>query len=109
VERRGRAVVVDAHPVDEREIGAAGAHLGQLFLERLVRLADARFQIFQDVVHHGLDSSSVTNVPIDSPSTTRRILPRERRSNTTIASLLSRHSEIAVESITFKLRCKTSI
>src|SRR5262249_41025511 len=108
VERRGRAVIIDADTVEQRQVGAPGTHLGQLALERVVRLGDTRLEILHYVVHHGRFSSSVTSVPIDSPATTRRMLPRVCKSNTTIASLLSRQSAVAVESITFKFCCRTS-
>src|SRR5579859_2894013 len=50
----------------------------------------------------------VTFEPTRSPCTTRLIFPYSPMLNTTIGIPLSMHSEIAVESITFKFRCRTS-
>src|SRR5712671_2447518 len=52
--------------------------------------------------------AGVTVDPTRSPSTTRLIFPCLFMLNTTIGMLLSMHSEIAVESITFKFCCSTS-
>ena len=60
-------------------------------------------EILEDVVHHGRFSSSADQTCRSTrPAPPGGCCPRCRRSNTTIASLLSRHSEIAVESITFE-------
>ena len=57
----------------------------------------------------GSDPSPPTDtvVPIGSPNTTRRMLPACRRLKTTIGSLLSMQSEIAVASMTFSCRSST--
>ncbi len=46
------------------------------------------------------DTPPWTSVPTSSPTTTRRMLPSTLKSNTTIGSAFSMHSEMAVASIT---------
>src|SRR5258707_727594 len=53
--------------------------------------------------------SAETTLPTVSPVTIRRILPLRVRSKTTIGSLLSMHSEMAVVSITCSPRLSTSM
>src|SRR5205085_2288175 len=100
--------------------GAPGADLGQLLPQVVDGLVDAPLEIFQYVIGHAHVPSLVryaqavsfapTTVPI-SPgvNTARRMLPRPVRSKTTIGSLLSMQSEIAVESITFRRCLSTSM
>src|SRR5438034_9853758 len=60
VERRGRAVVRDHDPVDQRGIRAPGADVGQLGTEVVDRLAHLRLGFAQDWINHGM-------IPTPSP------------------------------------------
>src|SRR5207245_9848561 len=120
VQRRHLPAVVDAHAVEERGIGAAGAHLRQLAAQIVQRHVDALAQVVQDVLCHahgthasccccGGGLSEPTSVPTSSPCTTRMMFPRWPRSNTMMGSSLSMQSEIAVESITLRFFRSTSM
>ena len=54
-------------------------------------------------------ASAETTEPTGSPMTIRRMLPRRVRSKTTIGSLFSMQSEMAVVSITWSPRLSTSM
>ena len=74
-------------------------------------LLDFREQPFESLTSMRSEPASVgyavTVVPTASPITTRRMLPGVFRLKTTIGSLLSMHSEIAVASITCSRCCST--
>ena len=50
LQRREGAVVVDPHALQQRGVGAAGAHLGQLAPQVIQRLVDPVAQVVDDVV-----------------------------------------------------------
>src|SRR5207248_10402416 len=110
VHRRGRAVVVDADRVQERHGGAPGPHGGELPAQRLDRRVHTRVDVLEDLLHELLlYADAVTTEPTGSPQTIRLMLPDRVRSKTTIGSLLSMQSEIAVVSMTSRRRLRTSM
>src|SRR6185503_10827368 len=108
VQRRARAVVVDVHALEERRRGAAGAHVGQLLLERGVRLVELGLQAFEHLGGHG-SRPPWTSVPIRSPTTARLMFPDCSMLKTRIGRPLSMQSDTAVESITCRWRLSTSM
>src|ERR1700712_5269154 len=113
-ERHLRAVDLDANRLEQRGMGAARANLREVTLERVVRLGDVCSELRNHVGDHmssqticfsqvwfaKTSEASLTTVPIGSPNTTRRMLPRAPSANTRIGKLLSRQSVTAVLSIT---------
>src|SRR6185503_16459379 len=100
VERRRRAVVVDADAVQHGQGGPPGAHRAELLAHGLERRVHALFGVGDE----GLDGHghSFTMVPTLSPRTMRRRLPFCRRLYTMMGSLLSLQREIAVASMTLR-------
>src|SRR5262249_5313153 len=107
VQRRLGAVVLDHDAVEQRGVRASGAHVRQLLLERADGLLHLLLARCEHVVGHA--RPPCTSVPIRTPDTARMMFPCSSMLNTRIGSPLSMHSEIAVESITWRLRLSTSI
>src|SRR5262245_37934377 len=103
---RPRAVVVDHDAVEQLGGGAAGAHVPELLLEGGAGGVHLLLQPVEDRVRHA--RPPCTSVPIDSFETARRMLPGRMRSKTRIGMLLSMQSDIAVASMTWSWRFKTS-
>src|SRR5208337_4385484 len=103
-----RAVVIYLQIFDQRGGSAAGADAGEFVAKRLHRLVHFLARVFDCVRKHAHGALS-TRVPIRSPITALLILPALRKLNTMIGSRLSMHIEMAVESITFRFFCSTSM
>src|SRR5262249_54726944 len=124
-DRRRVAVVVHPDAIEQRRGGTAGPHGGELTPQPIQRRVHAGLHLLQHGLHddllfegtaalpHGafqlirgepwgspFSYVDVTIEPTGSPHTIRRMLPGRVRSKTTIGSLFSMHSEMAVVSIT---------
>src|SRR5262245_1589306 len=114
IDRRDVAVGLDAERVEERGVGAPRAHAAELPGEQIHRRLHARLHVLEQGFVHGAHSlrgpaSADTTEPTGSPITIRLMLPLRVRSNTTMGSLFSMQSEIAVVSITWSPRLSTSM
>ncbi len=82
-------------------------------VEQVHRRLHPGLHVLERILHGryplGMPASADTTEPTGSPLTIRTMLPGRLRSNTTIGSLLSMHSEIAVVSITSSPRLSTSM
>src|SRR5690606_27713154 len=111
LQRRGRPVVVDEDLAEHPGVGAAGADVAELLAGRLDRPVHLLLGLEEDLVDHrvsfivssvapgpaaaGTLPSTVTSVPIFSPSSARVTLPGSFMPKTRIVSPLSMHSENA--------------
>src|SRR5215469_4411591 len=100
-------VVIDRQVLDECGGGAPGAHPRKLMLESLDGFFHFLASHLNDFAGH--DATLSTRVPMVSPITALLILPGLRKLKTMMGSWLSMHIEMAVESITFRFFCKTSM
>src|ERR1700722_9424136 len=112
-QRRLGAVVVDVKIFQQGGRGASGANSGQLMAESVYRFLHLHLRKLDFLVHgscrSALSPPRSTRVPIASPITALFILPRLRKLKTMMGRSWSMHIEIAVESITLRFRCSTSM
>ena len=132
LDRRRRAVDLDAQRIDQARVGPAGANAGQGVLEHVDGLFHALFDVEQDFVGaHGqlpltchrkrfvtglltrqlLDQRArlLMIVPTFSPFTARSMLPSLRKLNTRIGMSCSMHCAMAVGSITRRFCSRTAL
>src|SRR5690606_27123262 len=95
-QRQHGAVVLHVHGVEQRRVGAPGAHPGQAALERLDRLLHLVIGVLADVGSgHAVSlvrrDQTWTSVPSSAPMTTLRSAPDLKMENTLTGRFWSRH------------------
>src|SRR5215469_526289 len=103
VERHLGAVVLHPQVVEHGGVGAASAQLGERVLKGIGAFVHARGSGFLDVVDHCFSPLSTSVPTLVSPMTMRIKSPARERSNTRRGMPLSRHSTMAVASMTMSL------
>ena len=100
VDRRQDAVVIHLDVLENAEVGPARPEAAELLPEMVQGDFHLAVEIVQNVFDHRDLLLQYTVVPMSSPITARRMLPRFFRLKTMIGSVLSLQSEMAVASIT---------
>ena len=108
IQRHVCAIDLDGHGIEQRGRGATGAQASEIALQRFDRALHPALQIGLVICgHQRLSMSFCTTVDTPSPRRTAAKLPCSRMLKTTMGMLLSRHSAIALASMTLRFFART--